>query len=271
MNLSSAVAKTIAYGGYFNFPLSPEELHFWLITSRTVSKKSLAKYLPTLNSSAKKQKQLLLANTKRKETKAIGLIKFIILFPFIRLIALTGSVAANNTKKDDDLDLLVITEANCLWLTRPFLLLLLSLVFNRRHPGDNALKTTNAFCPNLWLDTQSLSVPKNRRNLYTAHEVLQVKPLFDRGQTYQKFLKSNSWTGKYLANAYHELSHEKVNQKNTNIIFLLFAPLNYFLYLLQYLYMFPKKTTESVSLHSAYFHKNDLSTTLVNHLKNNSL
>ena len=184
MNLASAVAKTIAYGGYFNFPLS--------------------------------------------------------------------------------------TEPNTLWFTRPLFLFFLSLFFNRRHPGDNSsIKIKNAFCPNLWLDMFSLTVPKKRQNIYTAHEVLQVRPLFDRGGTYQNFIRSNRWTSHYLANAYHKLSDKKYPKKKSNPLFFIIAPLNYLLFILQYFYMLPKKTTEVVSLHAAYFHKNDLSTVLTNYLKNN--
>lgn len=272
MNLAAAVAKTIAYGGYFNFPLSLEEIHFWLISPRLVPKSLIKKYITTLKPKDIKLKKDLLANTKRKEAIALKLLKFICLFPFIRLIAFTGSVAVNNTKKNDDLDLIIITEPNTLWFTRPLFLLLLSLVFNRRHPGDNSSKKTkNAFCPNLWLDMLSLTVPKKRQNIYTAHEVLQVRPLYDRGNTYQNFIRSNPWTSHYLANAYHRLSDGKYSPKNSNLLFFLIAPLNYLLFILQYLYMLPKKTTESVSLHAAYFHKNDLSFVLINHLKTNSL
>lgn len=276
MNLAIAVAKTIAYGDYFNFPLSLEEIHFWLISPRLVPKSLIKKYTTVLKPKEIKLKKNLLANTKQKEIVALKLLKFIHLFPFIRLIAFTGSVAANNTKKNDDLDLLIITEPNTLWFTRPLLLFLLSLVFNRRHPGDNSSKKTkNAFCPNLWLDTLSLTVPKKRQNIYTAHEVLQVRPLFDRGDTYQNFIRSNRWTSHYLANAYHKLSHGKSPKKNSSTLFFspffFIAPFNYLLFILQYLYMFPKKTTESVSLHAAYFHKNDLSPILTNYLKTNSL
>ena len=270
MNLASAVAKTIAYGGYFNFPLSLEEIHFWLISPRLVPKSLIKKYTNTLNPKDINLKKSLLANTKQKEIIALKLLKFIHLFPFIRLIAFTGSVAANNTKKNDDLDLLIITEPNTLWFTRPLFLFFLSLFFNRRHPGDNSsIKIKNAFCPNLWLDMFSLTVPKKRQNIYTAHEVLQVRPLFDRGDTYQNFIRSNRWTSHYLANAYHKLSDKKYPKKKSNPLFFIIAPLNYLLFILQYFYMLPKKTTEVVSLHAAYFHKNDLSTVLTNYLKNN--
>jgi hypothetical protein len=271
MDLSVAVKKTIAYSAYFNFPLSPSELHFWLISSRPVSPKSISNYLPSLKPKELKLKATLLKNTRQKEALAGKLIKIARFIPGIRLIALTGSVAANNSQKKDDLDLLIVTSAHSLWLVRPIFLLMLSLFFNRRHPGDNPSQIKNVFCPNLWLDTLSFAVPKKRRNLYTAHEVLQIKPLLDKGNTYRRFLQANHWTKHFLANAYSALSGEKIKKQKPTIINYLFLPLNYLLFIFQYLYMLPKITTETVSLHSAFFHKNDLSVTLANHLKNNSL
>jgi len=267
MDLSDAVEKTLAYGGYFHYPLSPSEVHFWLITPHSTSKESIKKYISPLKPGEISLKKVLLENTKQKEKIVLEFVKHARFIPGIRLIGLTGSVAINNTKGNDDLDLLIITAPHTLWLVRPLLLLLLSFGYTRRHPGDNPHKTNNAFCPNLWLDLNDLCVPQARQNIYTAHEVLQVKPILDREDTHKLFIKSNSWVGRYLANAYKELSKGKVKKQNPSILSLIFAPLNLLSFFLQYLYMLPKITTEKVSLHAAYFHKNDLSGTLQAHIK----
>lgn len=267
MDFRKAVEKTITYSAYFYFPLSPQEIYFWLISSQPVPLSSIKKYLPVLSKIDTKTRKTLLKNSKEKEKKALQFVKIARKLPWIRLIALTGSVAINNSKTDDDLDLLIITSAHTLWLVRPLILILLSTQFSRRHPNDDSSNTSDAFCPNLWLDTLSLSVPTNRRNIYTAHEVLQIKPLYNKKHAYQNFLSSNSWVGDYLANAYQILSNGKSYKDKPSISTFFLIPLNYLMYFLQYIYMLPKKTIEAVSYHSAYFHKNDLSNTLTNHLK----
>lgn len=266
MDFSKAVEKTLAYGSFFNFPLSPSEVHYWLISSHPVSKEALKKYLPTLKPKEILLRKNLLNNTKTKERIVLKFIKLASFIPGIRLIGLTGSVAAYNSRKNDDLDLIIITAAHTLWLVRPLLLLLLSIKFNRRHPGDNPSQINNAFCPNLWLDTLSLSVPNNRQNIYTAHEVLLVRPMLDRGQTFKLFIQSNAWTKQYLANAYQELSSGKLKIKKPSRVDFLVAPINFLSFILQYLYMLPKITSEKVSLHAAFFHKSDLSEILEKHL-----
>lgn len=267
MDYKSAVNKTKAYSGYFNFPLTPSETHFWLISPHPVSKSLINKYLLELKPKESKLRKGLKINTDKKVRFAEKLIKYARFFPSIRLIALTGSVAANNSKTIDDLDLLIITSSNTLWLTRPFFLFFLSFKFNRRHPGDSPAGANNLFCPNLWLDSLSLSLPRNQRNIYTAHEVLQIKPIFDRGDTYRAFIHANSWTKHYLTNAYTQLSKSKHKEKNQKNLSFLLSPLNAIAFFLQYLFMLPKKTTERVSPHFAYFHKNDLSQRLEDLLK----
>lgn len=258
MDYRSAVSQTLAYSAYFDFPLSPEEVHFWLITSQQVPFRAIRPFLPPYRRSSIKKRLTLQKHTLAKEKIALKMIKQARFFPTIRLLALTGSVAAGNSRHDDDIDLMIITSPHTLWFTRPFFLFLLSLQYSRRHPHDHRHGVKNSFCPNLWLDASSLSLPPSKRNLYTAHEVLQIKPLLDRGDTYQQFLSANRWTKRFLANAFQKLSVRSYHRHRSSV-FSLLLPLNFLFYLLQSLYMLPKKTTESVSLHSAFFHKQTLS------------
>jgi hypothetical protein len=53
-------------------------------------------------------------------------------------------------------------------------------------------------CPNFLLTENALKI--SEENLYTAHEVVQMIPLYGFG-TYRKFRKLNAWTTSYLPNA----------------------------------------------------------------------
>jgi len=294
MDLARAVSTTISYANYFKFPLFPEEIHHWLICSRPVSQKELQSFLP--NSFSKSNQRFRARTTShtlekiQHARKLVGLLKQ---FPGLRLIALTGSVAARNAKIDDDIDLFFITAPHTLWLVRPLVICILTIFFRRRHPLEDPAHAPNAFCPNFWLDTLSLTIDDSKQSLYTAHEVLQIIPLLDRGDTYQSFLKANAWTKKYLANAYQSslrprppsesviarsrgliyqtrttrqsiiviLAKAGIHQINSTI-FLLLAPFNLIFFLFQFIYMSPKKTTETVNLHAAHLHTTDYSAKL---------
>lgn len=265
MDLKRAIQKTKKYAEYFYFPLTPRETHYWLISKHVVPFSKISPFLKKLTPSEIKLKRNLNITTRKKIQKALRLVHLLNLFPQILFVGLTGSVAANNSHKNDDLDIMIITAPHTLWITRPFFLVCLSIFYNRRHPQDSNSKMCDTFCPNLWLDTHALVISQKTRNIYTAHEVLQVKPIFDRGDYFQEFLRKNRWVSHYLANAFNGIV---IKYPHKNIIPPLFflAPLNIIFFILQYLYMLPKKTSEKVTLHSAFFHKKDPSHNLVKRL-----
>lgn len=108
------------------------------------------------------------------------------------MIALSGARAMNNASLADDIDLMIITAENRLWLTR---LLVSFLLFPWLRRGQ---KISRRLCLNLWLDESALVI--KTQNLYTAHEICQLKPLYNRDQTYQKFISANLWYKQFLPN-----------------------------------------------------------------------
>lgn len=111
--------------------------------------------------------------------------------PFVRSVAVSGSLAAGNAGKKSDIDLFCITAENRLWISRLFFV--------------TASKATRLFphlfpvyvCPNYVIDEASLTVTD--QHLFTAHEVTQAVPLwgFD---AHRAFLSANAWTSSLLPN-----------------------------------------------------------------------
>lgn len=196
-----AIAKTLAYSDIFDYPLTAAELHRFLISPRKTAKKNLPRqqyyYLPgRKNLISLRKKRYRFSQLKLKQIQPlVNLLKII---PSIRLVAVTGALAMNNADEFDDIDLMIITKANRLWLTRLITLLILEISGSRRRFGQVIIN--NKICPNLWLDETTLTIPPHLRNLYTAHEIAQIKPLFDRFETYQQFVSANLWVKHYLAN-----------------------------------------------------------------------
>lgn len=251
--LKQSLTKTLRYAAIFNYQLSLSELHHWLINDQPYSLTSISRLVKLPDISP--QKDHAAALTQKKLAILRRLLPLLRLLPSIRLVALTGSLAMNNAKPKDDIDLMIITSPHTLWLTRPLIFCLLRLLNVRRTNTQKHI--SDRICDNLWLDTQALKVPAFKQNLYTAHEVLQVKPLIDRGQTYQRFITANAWTKKYLCNAY--LATRRPIKKNKlsllpSLATPILSPLNFFAFLFQYLYMRSKITNEYITLHSAYFH-----------------
>lgn len=182
--------------------------------------------------------------------------------PFVRLIAVTGSLAMNSAEEWADIDLMIVTQKDTLWVARPlvYLMLLLSGI-KTRQPKSKEEK--DLLCLNVWIDEGSLSLPTERRNAYTAHEVMAIVPVFDRGGVFESWLIGNSWAYEYWPNA-QKKAHRNYTELASFSWF--YLSVNYLMFLLQLAYMFPKKQRESVGIGYAFFHPMDWGLKVVNRL-----
>ncbi len=239
--LDFLVLQTLAYSSCFNFALTAEEVIKRLPYSekfkfsRQKIRNSLKKLLQQslLQSDnqyfylAKRDLQNRQQKSKHFELKHAEVAKFVALakqIPFIRAVVLTGSTAVNNAGRSDDLDFMIITRRNTLWLTRMLLIVLTKLKGKRplRH-------ASNAWCFNLLLDEGDLSLTRERHSLYEAYEILQMQFVLDRGELERAFLDANSWLRGQLF-FYASYKFGRYQSKKS------FSLLNYLLFMLQKTY-----------------------------------
>lgn len=214
--MKKEIISTLTYADIFDYPLLALEVWKFLISQKKTRVKDVQQVLLRMSTDLKListdnkyfflQGRKEVVDTRRKRRnwsqsklkiaqKAANWLKII---PTIKMVAVTGALAMENSNENDDIDLLIITSKNRLWLTRFLTVILLELVAKRRHPTDKEVK--DKICLNMFLDEGHLEVPKKEQDLFSAHEVYQLKPILDKNGTYQKFLKANLWSKKYLAN-----------------------------------------------------------------------
>ena len=255
--MQANIIKTLSYAQVFNFPLTLEEIHLRLIQKKTTKdklKQNLTKlkikshqgyyYLDNKNqvlSRIKNQKY-----QKDKINLAHKIAKILKIFSPIQAVLITGTIAANNPRKDDDIDFLIITKHNTLWITRLLVNILLDTFGIRRTVKSKNF--SNKACLNLWLTTKTMSLPKARQNLYTAHEIALAIPVWDKNNTYNNFLYKNNWISNFLPNI--KIPSKPTAAKTPTKPCLL----DFIAYKLQIWYMKPKKTQESISKNHAFFH-----------------
>lgn len=195
-------------------------------------------------------------NSLKKIQIAREVSKLLKRIPFIKMVAITGSLSMFNAKDSSDIDLIVVTKKGRLWTTRLLSILLLVLHgFKVRRWGDK--NEENKICINMWMDETNLTWPENNRNFYTAHEIAQIMPLFDKQKTYQMILNKNLWLKDYWPNSvkieknkkYHK--YVKPNQVESLV--------ELFFYKSQRFYMKNKRTKEVISSNRAIFHPIDRS------------
>ena len=266
-----AILKTLAYADIFDYPLTLNEIGHWLIWTSSAfppTFKDLQAVITKISKINKyqqyyfltgrddlvkiRQQRIRFSQLKWKLARRIG--NWLKLIPSINLVAVTGALAMDNASTVDDIDLMIVTTNNRLWLTRFFSVLLLELLRVRRRPRIGANQQKNRVCLNLFLDQSTLKLALSRRNLYTAHEVCQAKLIWDRDDSYKKFIVANLWIKKYLPGILID-SDQSFFQPHSKVKLLnVFTPLEKIFFYFQYFYMKSKVTREKISLHSAFFH-----------------
>ena len=130
-------------------------------------------------------------NEKRAEgrmSKAIRMSRFIGSFPFVRGVMLSGSMSKGVLAADGDIDYFVITAPGRLWVARTLLIAYKKLFL---------LNSRRDFCVNYFVDTQHLVIED--RNLFTATEVVTLKPTFGKA-TCEAFFEANGWAFEQFPN-----------------------------------------------------------------------
>jgi len=126
-------------------------------------------------------------------------------FPFVKGVAVSGSLSKNFADEDSDIDFFIITEKNKLWLARTILMAFrrLTILFSKQH----------WLCLNYFIDETLLEIEE--KNIYTAIELATLLPF--RGiTTFHKFFRENQWTQMYLPN--HVLRVSYVEQSKNPVL-----------------------------------------------------
>jgi len=214
--LQKAILKTLAYADVFGYPLISKELYRFLIADEVFSSVSFRRAFMRIVANEKQidtngeyfflrgKKEVVVLRKKRegwsreKLEIAQKVANWLKIIPTIKMVAITGALAMNNSDKEDDIDLLIVTSKNRLWLTRFLTVLLVELVANRRRPGDKDVE--DKICLNMFLDEDHLEIPEKEQDLFSAHEVCQLKPIWSKDNVYQEFITQNQWYQKFLPN-----------------------------------------------------------------------
>lgn len=269
--LQQAILRTVAYASVFDYPLTPRQLHKYLIGERA-SLSEVQKELHHLRTIgiesgyvvSKKQTKFVELRIKRAVPSAYALeqagiiVQVLALIPTIRCIAISGSLAMANSSEDSDIDFFIISKKNTVWVTRLITVYILMILGKKRTPGEE--KSPYSICTNYWISEHNLTIPD--QNVYTAHEVTQMIPIVNKNQMYERFMMKNSWVSKYLPNSVIPHVVKKKNSAKKLWTFftgMVFLPLDIFVFAIQYLYMRSGITLEKISLHTAKFHPVDRS------------
>lgn len=205
--LEAAILRTVLYADVFNFPLTLPEIHHFLIADQPFTLEVIRACLTesaflrqriesdqTYYACAGRSEIIALRHTREAISStlwpvAVGYGRWLARLPFVRMVALTGALAMQNAAHPgDDIDYLLVTAAGRVWLARGLAVILVRIA----RLGGTQL------CPNFVLAETALA--QGRRDVFIAHEVTQMVPLYGR-ELYEQFRDANVWVQTHLPNA----------------------------------------------------------------------
>ncbi len=206
------VISTLSYFSQFSYPATIEELY--IFHPNKISKKTLQKQLDVLL-----QKKIVRSVTINSTPRYIQIgtkgaqsyttrynhslkvidstehhLKFLELIPFIQYLGISGSLSMLNAAQSSDIDIFIITTPGTRWTVR-FMVLAYKKVLSLFHPACG-LK----LCFNLIFAQDGLGISKKKQTEYIGHEILQLKSLYNKSQTYQHLIRSNKWIASFFPN-----------------------------------------------------------------------
>lgn len=206
LTMDEALLHTLVYADLFDYPLTVQEIHRYL-TGRRASLSAVEEYLRRNGTTSGRLgfispfwfldgREHLVGLRQEREAVSQALWRgarrygrLVAAIPFVRMVAITGSLAMNNARSErDDVDFLIVAARHRLWLARGLVIVVVHLA---RRQGLE-------LCPNYVIAEHCLQLSES--DLFTAHELAQVVPLHGL-RTYRRLLESNSWIGDYLPNA----------------------------------------------------------------------
>ena len=214
--LTRNILNTIIYFDLLKFPLTPFEIWKHLLTVDNDHKTgfSLGDVVEALeNEELKKHVEDfrgfyflkghrdLIAKRIQKDKNSIikfniaeKVARFLRYVPFVRMVAVTGTVAMKNCEKSSDIDFFVILEKGRIFTGRLLTTGLVHILGKRRY----GKKIQNRICLNYFVTSGSLEITK--KDVFEANEYSFIYPIFGFN-IFQKFCGENlDWIKKLTPN-----------------------------------------------------------------------
>ena len=205
------ILTTLSYFDIFDYPITQTEIFQFLKTSCSHDDLSAGLHQLTMENWIYKfdefytlQENYSLVVRRRQGNKkarkmlqtANRIASFLSAFPFVRGVAVSGSLSKNFADDNSDIDFFIITAKNKLWLARTMMHFFKKITF--------LIKKEHLFCMNYYVDEAMLQIKE--KNIYTSTEIATLLPL--RGiNTFKNFYAANKWSRSFLPNHTMKVSY----------------------------------------------------------------
>jgi hypothetical protein len=198
-----AIARSVLYASLFDYPLTLVQLRQTLLESVQTPSEILAAYhrSDALRAAVEYRDGFffpqgghgLVEERRRRETRSRAflrrhrqLLTVICAIPYVRMVALSGSIAHLNLEGDGDLDLFIVTRGRRVWSVTVAVVLLAKLMRRRR-----------SVCANFVVADSRLTL--EQQDLFTASQIVHLKPLVGQ-DVLRRIVAANPFVGRFYPN-----------------------------------------------------------------------
>ena len=200
-----AIARAL-YASIFDYPLTLAQLRQTLIESTLTPSEIVSVYAGSeaLQKTIEQREGFyfprgrgdLIAERRRREARSRRflnhhrlVLSLIAAMPYVRMAALSGSVAHLNLDGDGDLDLFIITKGKQVWSVTVACVIIAKLLRRRR-----------TLCVNFVVADSALAL--EQQDLFTASQIIHLKPLVGQSE-YRRFLAENPFVARFYPNFHY--------------------------------------------------------------------
>ncbi len=215
----SAVLKTLLYFDIFSYPLRAQEVHRFCRSKSNPA--AVADCLQELEQAqlvycfegyyTMRNEEALIRRRKVNQAYSLEIMKkarrngqLLGQFPFVRAVAISGSLSKNAASEGADIDYFIITKQGRLWVCRTLLHLFKKLTFLAGRQHD--------FCMNYFLDEAELELKD--KNIFTAVESATIIPVYGPAAV-ERFFRDNWWVGHFLPNQPAPKNYRQVDDRKS--------------------------------------------------------
>jgi hypothetical protein len=198
-----AIARSVLYASLFDYPLTLAQLRQTLIESEQTPSQITGVFARSAALHAliefrdgfffPRGRYDLVAERRAREARSRTFLQEHRLFlgsvcalPYVRLAALSGSIAHLNLEGDGDLDLFIVTRGRHVWSVAVATVMIAKLMGKRR-----------GVCVNFVIADTQLAV--EGQDLFSASQIVHLKPLVGRA-AYRRFLAANPFVRDFYPN-----------------------------------------------------------------------
>lgn len=215
-SLQGSIRSTLCFFDLFDYPLTFEELKFYLLSVQQFSDEEIVSALendPSVVSkdgfyclkgseghvNSRKVRSVIAANYFKKLRRFLP---FIRLIPFVKMVAVCNTLAIGCPTAKSDIDLFVVSKKNRIFLVRTLTTVLFHLLGVRRHDE----KIAGRFCLSFFVSDEKLDLAhllKDKSDVYFMYWFRTLQPLYGK-ETFQKFIRENDWASEYFSDSQGE-------------------------------------------------------------------